>query len=82
MIFSMIYKMFAVIVAIVSFIFGIVALLRPNSVIKFQQRFCERINWRVEPISWEIEIKSTKRFGRILILVSVSILALIIFRRF
>lgn len=78
MIFSLIYKMIAVIIAIISFIFGGIALLRPNSVIKFQQRFCERINWKVEPISWDLEIKSTKRFGRILLLLSIGILALVI----
>lgn len=80
--FCLIYKIVAVIIAINSFIFGIVAVSRPNSVIRFQQKFCERINWRVEPISWEIEIKSTKRFGRILILLSIGILALVIFKRF
>lgn len=82
MLFYWIYKIIAVMIAIVSFIFAIVALSRPNSVIKFQQRFCERINWKVEPISWEIEIKSTRRFGRILLLLSVGILALVIFKRF
>lgn len=76
--FCLIYKLIAVVISVVSFIFGIVALSHPNSVIKFQQKFCERINWRVEPISWEIEIKSTKRFGRILILLSMVILALVI----
>lgn len=76
--FCLVYKLIAVVISVVSFIFGIVALSHPNSVIKFQQKFCERINWRVEPISWEIEIKSTKRFGRILILLSMVILALVI----
>ncbi len=74
----LLYKIFAFAIAFVSFIFGIVALSHPNSVIKFQQKFCERINWKVEPISWEIEIKSTKRFGRILILLGIGLLALVI----
>lgn len=76
--FSLIYKIISIIIAIVSFIFGGIALSRPNSVIKFQQRFCERINWKVEPISWDLEIKSTKRFGRILLLLSIGILALVL----
>lgn len=78
MLFCWLYKIIAVAIGIASFIFGIIALMRPDSVIKSQQRFCERINWKVEPISWDIEIKSTKRFGRILILLSIGILALVI----
>jgi len=77
--FYWIYKIFGVIIALVSFVFGGIAIWQPNSVIKFQQRFCERINWKVEPISWEIEIRSTKRFGRILILLGAVLLTLIVF---
>ncbi len=79
MLFGLAYKIISAIVALASFVFGVIALRRPDSVIKFQQKFCERINWKIEPISWEIEIKSTKRFGRILILLSIGILALVIF---
>lgn len=81
-IFSLMYKTFAIVIAVVSFSFGVIALRRPDSVIKFQQKFCERINWKIEPISWDLEIRNTKNFGSILILLSAGILALVILLKF
>lgn len=78
---SLTYKIIAVIIGLTSLLFGIVALLRSESVIKFQQRYCERINWKVEPISWELEVRSTKRFGRILIFLGTVLLTIAFFAR-
>ncbi|MFH1778559.1 MAG: hypothetical protein ABH847_00790 [Candidatus Omnitrophota bacterium] len=78
---SLTYKIIAVIIGLTSLLFGIVALLRSESVIKFQQRYCERINWKVEPISWELEVRSTKRFGRILIFLGTVLLTIAFFAK-
>ena len=35
--------------------------------IRLQQKFYEKINWRMEPISWEHEIRATRFMGQLLI---------------
>ncbi|KPK97447.1 MAG: hypothetical protein AMJ95_08990 [Omnitrophica WOR_2 bacterium SM23_72] len=42
---------------------GLFLALRPASCIELQKRFYERINWRMEPISLEKEIRYTRLLG-------------------
>ena len=42
--------------------------LWPLHVIKFQQKFYEKINWKIEPISLSKEIRNTKVMGLCLLI--------------
>ena len=51
--------------------YGIMLLIRPVLVIELQQKFYEKINWRMEPISMQKEIRNTRIMGVFLIGVTV-----------
>lgn len=42
---------------------GLFLFMNPSSAIEIQRKFYEMINWRIEPISMEKEIRSTKFMG-------------------
>jgi len=47
---------------------GLIMFLRPASVIAFQIKFYELINWRIQPISMPKEMRNTRIMGLLLIL--------------
>ena len=49
--------------AFVCFVIGVFLCLKPALAIKIQIKFYERINWRMEPVSMEKEIRNTKIMG-------------------
>ena len=59
---------------ILIFIFGVgislgfFLLLNPSRAIEMQRRFYEKINWRIEPLSIQKEIRNTKIMGLFLII--------------
>jgi hypothetical protein len=55
----------------VSLFAGYFCIKNPQSVIRFQQAFYAKINWRIEPINLRKEIKNTKIMGLILVILSV-----------
>jgi hypothetical protein len=55
------------IIAIFAVGFGIFICLRPLSAFEMQRRFYALINWRIEPISVEKEIRNTRLMGICLI---------------
>ena len=60
---------------IVSLLLGILLLKKPEFAIEIQRRFYAKINWKIEPISMEKEIRNTKIMG--LFLVGISVAAII-----
>ena len=54
--------------AVVAVFLGAGIFFKPSLVISWQQRFYEKINWRMEPISMPKEIKNTRLMGLFLIL--------------
>ena len=58
--------------SVFSFICGLLCVRDPQKVIKLQQIFYSRINWRLEPISWEKEVHNTRRMGEFLIILSLA----------
>lgn len=58
-------------ISLVSIITGIFLILRPELCIKIQCRFYEKINWRMEPISMQKEIRNTKFMGLSLVLTGI-----------
>ena len=53
-----------------SLIIGIFICLRPAAAIDLQIRFYEKINWRMQPVSMQKEIRNTKIMGLFLIFLS------------
>lgn len=56
-------------------VIGFVLFLNPAFAIEMQRRFYEKINWRIEPISMQKEIRNTKIMG--LFLITVGLLTLV-----
>jgi phosphotransferase system glucose/maltose/N-acetylglucosamine-specific IIC component len=59
--------------------YGIMLFVRPVLVIELQQRFYEKINWRMEPISMQKEIRNTRIMGVFLIGVTVAAVLFMVF---
>jgi len=53
-----------------SILFGLFMFLNPKFAIEIQRRFYEKINWRIEPISMQREIRNTKIMGLFLIIIA------------
>lgn len=63
-----------VIIGVFSLIIGLLLAINPALAIEIQRKFYEKINWRMEPISMQKEIRNTRITGIFLILVSIFIL--------
>ena len=46
---------------------GLFLFLRPTESLEIQRRFYLRINWRIEPVDMEKELRNTKAMGALLI---------------
>ena len=53
--------------ALAGLIFGLFLYVKPKEAIEFQKRFYECINWRIEPVSYEKEVRNTRLMGGFLI---------------
>jgi hypothetical protein len=58
-----------------SAVLGVWLFARPAHAIEMQRRFYARINWKIEPLSMEKELRNTKVMG--IILIAASILTVI-----
>jgi hypothetical protein len=56
------------IVAVTAMAFGLFLFRRPQQVFAIQKRFYALINWNIEPISLEKEIRNTRVMGVVLII--------------
>ena len=52
---------------IVAWSVGLLLVLKPDWAIELQRRVYEKINWRIEPISMQKEIRNTRVMGVFLI---------------
>ncbi|MBM3254868.1 MAG: hypothetical protein FJZ08_01015 [Candidatus Omnitrophica bacterium] len=66
-----------ILLSIVGIIIGLFVFFRPELTIEIQKKFYEKINWRIEPISMQKEIRNTKIMG--IFLAGVSILTMAFF---
>lgn len=55
--------------ALMGLALGLFLFMRPEKAIETQKRFYEKINWRMEPISMEREVRTTTMMGAVLILI-------------
>jgi len=53
-----------------SILLGLFMFLNPGFAIEIQRRFYEKINWRIEPVSMQKEIRNTKIMGLFLIIIA------------
>ncbi|MFA5177264.1 MAG: hypothetical protein WC440_03830 [Candidatus Omnitrophota bacterium] len=49
--------------SLAALLFGIFLIRKPQLAIAIQKKFYEKINWRIEPISMDKEIRSTRLLG-------------------
>ena len=72
----------AISISIISVILGLFLFYKPALAIEIQRKFYEKINWRVEPIFLQKEIKNTKIMGLVLITISsLTIIYVLFFRQ-
>jgi len=64
----MIAKIIFILIAAGSLILGLFIFARPLWVIEFQKRFYRLINWNIEPVSMEREIRNTRVMGLFLMI--------------
>lgn len=57
------WKAIIVLVACFGLCMGLFLLFSPAAAIRLQQKFYAKINWRMEPISLEKEIRNTRLMG-------------------
>ena len=57
--------------SLVSLFVGVFLAAKPQQAMKIQIKFYEKINWRVEPISIDKEIRNTRAMGVLLLVVFV-----------
>ena len=61
------------VVAVFSFGFAFFIIKNPKKIFEIQKKFYALINWRIEPISLEKEIRNTKLMGLFLFLFTLII---------
>jgi len=63
----------SILILMISILIGFFLFLNPALAIEIQKRFYERINWRIEPISMQKEIRHTKIMGLFLAVLTLLI---------
>ena len=64
------------VVAVFSILLGVFLMARPKQVIDAQITFYRWINWRMEPVSWEKEIRNTRIMGVVALAAGIATLLL------
>lgn len=72
---NLLYLPILIFISMVSLIIGLFLFFKPIFAIEIQRKFYEKINWRIEPISMQKEIRNTKLMG--LFLITISLLTMI-----
>ena len=68
-----------VLASLVSSVLGLFLFFKPQAAIELQRKFYAVINWRIEPISMEKEIRNTRLMGIFLLAASAAAIAQILF---
>ncbi|MDO8489553.1 MAG: hypothetical protein Q7S42_05550 [Candidatus Omnitrophota bacterium] len=61
-----------ILISVIGIIVGLFVFFKPELMIEIQKRFYARINWRIEPISMQKEIRNTRIMGIFLVAVAVA----------
>lgn len=65
------------IIAAFSLLFGLILTLKPNDSIRMQQNFYSRINWKIEPLDYNKEVRNTRIMGGISIVCGLGLLIIL-----
>lgn len=65
------------IIAIASLLCGLILILKPKDSINIQQNFYKRINWKIEPINYDKEVRNTRIMGGICIVSGLILLIIL-----
>ncbi|MDD5005611.1 MAG: hypothetical protein PHS93_03800 [Candidatus Omnitrophica bacterium] len=60
--------------AVLAFLNGAICLLNPGLAIRIQQKFYEKINWKIEPINLIKELRNTRIMGLISLILSIILI--------
>jgi hypothetical protein len=60
-----------ILISVIGIIIGLFVFFKPELAIEIQRRFYEKLNWRIEPISMQKEIRNIKIMGIFLVAVAV-----------
>ncbi|MFH1305087.1 MAG: hypothetical protein ABIH74_01630 [Candidatus Omnitrophota bacterium] len=71
----LLYYVLLIFFPVVGVMFGMFLLCKPLQVIECQEKFYEMINWRIEPVSMEKELRHTRIMGIMLIITILLIMA-------
>ena len=63
-------KLLFLLISVISISLGFFLFLNPALTIEIQKKFYEKINWRIEPISMQKEIRNTKIMGLFLVVIT------------
>lgn len=74
----LIFTLFLIIFLVLGYGFFLIA--KPLLAIKLQQEFYKKINWLMEPVSLEKEIRNTRIMGLLLVGLTVLVVLFIIFK--
>lgn len=72
-------KRVAMIFSVTGLLVGLLFILKPSLAIAIQKKIYEKINWRMEPILMEKEIRNTRLMGTFLLVFILASLYLIFF---
>ena len=68
------------VVGVVSLVLGTFLVARPRRAIERQIEVYRSINWKIEPISWDKEIRNTRLMGAVALFCGVLTFVLVVFR--
>lgn len=61
--------------------FGAMFIKRPVRAIEFQMKFYRAINWKMEPVSWEREVRNTRTMGAVAVLCGlIGLIAIVVLK--
>jgi hypothetical protein len=73
------FQIIEVIIGISALLFGLVLILKPKECIQMQQNFYKKINWKMEPLDYEKEVRNTRILGFVGIICG-AILLVVLFK--
>jgi hypothetical protein len=74
------FILISILLPIIALFLGLFIFLKPALAIEIQRRFYEKINWRIEPISKNLELRNTKIIGLLLVALAALTLAYILLK--
>jgi len=77
---KLLFSLILILFPAISILIGFFLFLKPVSAIEIQKKFYEKINWRIEPISMQKEIRNTKIMGLFLIAITLLIITYLILK--